>query len=535
MDSSTVASLPEWFRDYRPHQITAIDEVLDAFRYSDVVVLDAPTGAGKTLIAETVRQRLQLPAIYTCSTKSLQDQFIKDYPYGRVLKGRSNYPTELYPHKFGLSWQSLSCEDCTKNYTGGSCKWCSSPDVCPYEVAKSEALQSELMVVNTSYLLAEANYIGYLSRRNDNLGGQLIIADECDLLDEAVTGFVKVEVSARSVKELGIGTPRKVTVPASWLEWLDEIRPVVEARAKEARNQARANPDKRTVSRANYLSRLQKQIGALRQGVEAGGWVYTGSKERVEFKPVWADGVAKEALWRHGKKWLLMSATVISAGQLLSELGWEQTSSTVSVTSTFPVENRPVYIRPVANMIAKEKDVEWPKLVPEIQRILAEHPGERVLVHTHSYELADFLYRHLRSDQAATTRPILTYQSAAERASALATYLAEKGSVLLAPSLDRGIDLPGDACRVQVIAKVPFAYLGDKQVAGRLYGNGRVGQTWYTVSAIRTLVQMCGRGVRSETDTCTTYILDKQFESKLWGFNRGLFPQWWRDALKWRK
>lgn len=531
---STV-TLPSWFSSYRDHQVTAIDEVMEAFRYSDVVVLDAPTGAGKTLIAETVRQRLQLPAIYTCSTKSLQDQFIKDYPYGRVLKGRSNYPTELYPHKFNLSWQSLSCEDCTKNYTGGSCKWCSSPELCPYEVAKSKALDSELMVVNTSYLLAEANHIGHLSRRNNpEYGGpQLIIADECDLLDEAVTGFVKVEVSARSVKELGIGTPRKVTVPASWLEWLDEIRPVVEARAKEARNQARANPDKRTVSRANYLSRLQKQIGALRQGVEAGGWVYTGSKERVEFKPVWADGVAKEALWRHGKKWLLMSATVISAGQLLSELGWEMSSSFVNVQSTFPVGNRPIYVRPVANMIAKEKDVEWPKLVPEIQRILADHPGERVLIHTHSYELAEYLHRNAR-DQG-DNRPLLTYSSAGERAGKLEAYLDQPGSVLFAPSLDRGIDLPGDACRVQVVAKVPFAYLGDRQIQGRLYGGGRQGQTWYTCDAIRTLVQMCGRGVRSETDTCTTYILDKQFESKLWGFNRGLFPQWWRDALKWRK
>jgi ATP-dependent DNA helicase DinG len=522
-------TLPAWFDSYRDHQVTAIAEVLDAFQYSDVVVLDAPTGSGKTLIAESVRQALDLPAIYTCHSKSLQDQFFGDYPYAHILKGRSNYATELYPERYGSSWNSLSCEDCTKSYRDGDCDWCSDPSICPYEVAKSEAVDSDLMVVNTSYLLTEANYVGKLSRRGSSRG-QLIIADECDLLDEAVTSFVQVSISARTLKELKIGPPRRMTVEDSWLEWLEGIEPVVVAKAKEARVKARSDPNKRTVSRANYLSGLQRKLGDLRKGLESRSWVYTGDRDRVEFKPVWASEVAKGALWRHGSKWLLMSATVISAGSLLSELGHGGNSGLVVCPSTFPAENRPIFIRPVANMRAKEKEVEWPKLIPEIQRILDRHRGDRVLVHTHSYELANYL--HQVCSASNNSRPILTYTSASDRQSVLAQYLAEPASVLFAPSLDRGIDLPDDACRVQIIAKCPFGYLGDRQINARLHS--RNGQEWYTVNAIRDLVQMCGRGVRSETDTCSTYILDSQFVSKLWGMNRLLFPKWWRDALVWR-
>ena len=45
---------------------------------------------------------------------------------------------------------------------------------------------------------------------------------------------------------------------------------------------------------------------------------------------------------------------------------------------------------------------------------------------------------------------------------------------------------------------------------------------------------MLGRGVRSETDTCESYILDHSFTENLWARNRGLFPTWFKDGLDWR-
>jgi ATP-dependent DNA helicase DinG len=556
---STLSSLalPDWFDTFRPHQITAIEEILDAYRSgASAVVLDAPTGSGKTLIAESVRQLLRngtgnslsgtlagrgasadsganrygVPSyrtVYVCSTKSLQSQFIHDYPHARLLKGRANYATELYPEKFGTSWDSLSCEDCTKQLSAdGACKFCCDVSSCPYECAKNEALSADLAVLNTSYFLTESNYIGRFSGRD------FVIADECDLLDDAVTGFVTVSISARRVKELGISTPRYITKEDSWREWAESATPRVREAACLSRDKARHSSSPRDVKMANTLSNLARRMSELNHGLEAGGWVYTGTRERVEFQPVWADQVAKEALWSHGKKWLLMSATVINAESLLSSLGLEPgvNWATVQVESTFPVENRPIYVRPVANMKATEREEEWPKLLPAITQIAREHAGERILVHTVSYALTEYLMGNL----TGLLRPKWSYADSASRDFALRSYLATPNSILFAPSLDRGVDLPGDACRVQVVAKVPFGNLGDKKISARLYGSGARGQLDYTVNAVRTLVQMSGRGVRSETDTCTTYILDRQFEWKLYGSNRHLFPKWWRNALKWR-
>ena len=59
----------------RPRQIPAVDVIVEAFEAGKrIVVLEAPTGAGKTVIAEAVRRRLKVPALYVCTDKLLQDQ-----------------------------------------------------------------------------------------------------------------------------------------------------------------------------------------------------------------------------------------------------------------------------------------------------------------------------------------------------------------------------------------------------------------------------------------------------------------------------
>ena len=79
-----------------------------------------------------------------------------------------------------------------------------------------------------------------------------------------------------------------------------------------------------------------------------------------------------------------------------------------------------------------------------------------------------------------------------------------------------------------IVCKVPYPYLGDKQVAARAYTAG--GNLWYQVATIRSLVQMTGRGVRHEDDHCATYLLDGQFMT-LWQKSKSLFPKWWAEAL----
>jgi ATP-dependent DNA helicase DinG len=198
----------------------------------------------------------------------------------------------------------------------------------------------------------------------------------------------------------------------------------------------------------------------------------------------------------------------------------------VVVPSNFDSKKRPLYVYPVSDMSRKNREVAYPVLRDSLTAILARHPTERILCHTVSYALSDFLHREVSSVRT------VSYRSSAAKPLAIKQYLRQPASVLLAPSLDRGIDLPYDDCRVIVVAKIPFPNLSDKQVAARLYGTGREGRNWYTMKTIRSLVQMSGRGMRSVDDYCETYILDKQF-LQLHRQNKHLLPSWWRDALVW--
>ena len=62
-----------------------------------IVLLDGPTGAGKTVVAEAVRRARGRRGTYLCTRKSLQAQMVRDFCYAVELKGRDNYPTLDFP------------------------------------------------------------------------------------------------------------------------------------------------------------------------------------------------------------------------------------------------------------------------------------------------------------------------------------------------------------------------------------------------------------------------------------------------------
>lgn len=495
--------LPEWFGEYRPHQTQAIAHIMDSFKRVDLVVLDAPTGSGKTLIGESIRQEMKVKGLYTCSTKTLQDQFLSDYPYAKVLKGRGNYPTEIYQ-----PWPA-TCEDCEwQKEVHESCSYCHSKKTCPYQVAKNRARVARLAVLNTSYFLAALNAPG----AEQLTGRPLVILDEADTLEDELMRHVTLSIGKRVIAKYKLGVPEKVTVATSWGDWLTK------ADVKLTILSMKDNDKKEQ----DYLDRLVTKVRFLKRNIER--IVYTGDRDNVEFKPITVDWIGKNLLFSHGEKFLLMSATVISPDEMVGSLGWTKPFETVKLDSTFPVASRPVRVIPIADMSRKANERD--ELLRGIRRVLTHHPGERVLVHTVSYELCSLIRSDIRD------RPVFSYGQASDRATAISQFIATDGAVLVAPSLERGVDLPGDKCRVIVVAKVPFPFLGDKQVSTRLYGT-RGGQEWYGTRTVRSLVQMTGRGMRSEEDRCVTYILDKQFLG-LWNKNRRLFPKWWSEALDWR-
>lgn len=322
--------LPSWCEEIYPYQIAALQEIISVFKNgNEVAVMDAPTGAGKTLIGELVRQSLNLRTVYLCSSISLQEQFIKDFPHAALVKGRSNYATADEPSRF----PQLTAADCDKSRTdlpdcyycdpsvvardSMHCRWCHPVRDCPYESAKATAMRSDLVCTNTSYFLHEANYVGNLP-----LARQLIIVDEADLLEDTLLSFVEVSISKRRAKELDIVAPEKKTVESAWVEWAE----YAEKHLKEVRASGRFRGT--TVEAIRQRKSLDNLIRSVRRlndpnnGISSGGWVYTGyDKGDISFKPITVDHVAGEYLWKHSPRWLLMSATTISFPVMMESLG----------------------------------------------------------------------------------------------------------------------------------------------------------------------------------------------------------------------
>lgn len=518
--------LPTWVTSFREHQWKAALEIVNAFESgADVVWLNAPTGAGKTLIGEMVRRLMGANGFYVCSTKSLQDQFARDFDYAKVLKGRSNYPTLAMPYP------EYTAADCTK--TGGSeeasCYWCPEIHNCPYEKAKHDALSARLGILNTSYLLAEGNYIGKTS------GRKLNIIDECDTLEAELMGFVQYEVSEFRLKQLRLHAPKKGVRKKTILDWLtEELVPAIQNHLRHLPVSEDVKIIRERQGFTSLLGDTMRIIDDLTTEIEQGlveddhtsNWVRDNDAGPLVLKPVRV-GHYGGMVWGLADKWLCMSATIVSSEEMNESLGLNHLglkTVTVDVPMMFPVENRPIMVAPVARMSHKDKEAEYPKMLAGVKKVLEMHPDDRILVHTVSYDLAKYLMRYLRDPRC------ITYTSSFDKESALARYRKTERAVLLAASMDRGVDLKDDDCRVVVVAKVPFPSLGDRQVGMRLRGTG--GQEWYNVQTIRKLVQMTGRGVRSESDWCITYIFDSLFLEKVYKSAKHLLPEWWRDAIQ---
>lgn len=523
--------LPLWLHTIPAHQQQAIASIEDAYaRGAQAVVLSAPTGTGKTVIAELTRRRLGSQAVYAATTKTLQAQVLADFDYARVLQGRDNYPTELAPERFDDDTWRLSCADCTWTSAKPSCQWCSSKAACPYEVAKADALDADLAVLNTAYFLTEANGPGKVSGRD------LVILDEADTLESALMSHAEVRISRSWAQRLNLEPPSIVTHTAkkavsTWRAWAeDAYAQVSDARTRYSDH----DEDPGDVRARKHLDGLKAKLRMLIDGLaddDDPAWVYVDDRDgNIVFRPVTVSQLGPSLLWRHGERFLLMSASVISAQEMMDSLGMQGRWEHVEVPSTFAPERRPVYATPVADVTSKAYDEAVPQLRSALARIAEQHYADNILVHSVSYKLARDLVTYL--DGAPNVEhEIISYTSAQGRNRALSKF-RDRGrpAIMVAPSLARGVDLPDDACRVVVVAKIPYPYLGDRQVHARLYSPG--GQVWYQVATVRAIVQMTGRAMRHGDDHSVSYVLDRQFLS-LWRKAKHLFPSWWTDALSW--
>jgi ATP-dependent DNA helicase DinG len=120
-----------------------------------------------------------------------------------------------------------------------------------------------------------------------------------------------------------------------------------------------------------------------------------------------------------------------------------------------------------------------------------------------------------------TPRPPLL-QGDAPKLMLLRRFRAERDAVLVATmSFWEGVDVPGDALRLVVIDKIPFAVPTDPVVAARCAAIEAQGEnpfsTYSVPQAAITLKQGFGRLIRSSTDRGIVAILDRRIRTRGYG------------------
>jgi Rad3-related DNA helicase len=507
-------------RAFRPGQEEAIERALASDRKA--VVVTAPTGSGKSLIGMAAGAAYS-KSCYLCSSRQLQRQVVGDFPEALPMMGRNNFPCVQDYHRTADLCIHTPSTPCGLKFR------------CPYEVHKRRVAGHPLQILNYSYFLTEANYVGKFSEY------PLMVSDEADALEGLLTGFIELRLSRNRLETLGIRPPRRKTAEAkdglaAWREWADDVgKSRIAGRIRRLEEQiGTLRPEEELSEEEMALVREYKALDALRNKLEAfvthmdESWIFQehGSNENVEawtFQPTWlTPELSEQYFFRHAQRHLLMSATFPPKAVLSQMLGLPTGDiEYVEIPSTFPAANRPVVINPVADMGYKTFNSSLPGLLKTIEKILKKHRREKGIIHTVSWKLNEAVMR--------IGNPRLVSHNSHDKDEQLGRFIKSPDGVFVSPSSTRGVDLPDDKCRFVIIAKAPFQSLADKLVSSRVYGSG-LGAYWYRAICAQDIVQASGRGVRHQDDYCVTYLLDKQIE-KLVVDNQNLFPGYWKEAL----
>ena len=488
------------------------------------LVIAAPTGAGKSAIlyalanAITDLDMIQHDfdgngAIFTTSQKVLQDQYEADFPDMFVMKGRNNYPC----HQPAPSEESTNCD-------AGICLYKKAkPDCfedCPYKIAKQRAIQSKLVVTNFAYFIGESNNVNAFGKR------RLLVIDEAHNIENGLMNYVECTISDGLLKFCGLD----IKVPMfdffeDYSSFLEDLSDKAIYKAQELEIEMEKNPSMVFTDKKKQYDRLVKlsnKIGFIRYHEKTCRWIADTDidKRKVAFKPINISPFVKSLVFSFADTIILSSAT-ISRSYVKNCLGVTDFEY-FEVPSTFPVENRPIFSMNTGKMGYKFINEALPKIVRKVDELIDEFPDKKGIIHATSYKIARYIEEHSRHWNR------LVPHNSIDRMERLKFHMeSTKPTILLSPSMTEGIDLKGDLSRFQIIIKIPYASLADKQIKARMEED----KIWYANLAAVTLMQAYGRSIRSKDDVAMTFILDSAFKYFVKS-NEGLFCDWFKEAIK---
>jgi len=498
------------FPAWRDIQLEVMEQCLKSKKR--FLILDCPTGVGKSGIAVGLHHLLKANrTVITTSTKVLQSQYNKVFGIP-TMWGRSNYQCAVMPEV------TVDEGPCTID------KGCDSKEkwmICDYYRAKSIAAKAPLVILNNSYFLHEANFVGSFSNTD------FLVFDEGHLLESSLMGFVGVRLGFKTLAKYTDKWRDELESPFELLKIAREIQPMVTDEISVILGSLSNSIQSEAIKRLKRVNALNANLNKI-INTDLRQWVLNKDLSSFTLVPIMVNDVAEQYAFRHGKKILIMSATIGNAEIFGRQIGINPSEMEfIQARSPFLPPMRQVIFLPVVKLNYKSTEKDYEKLFVAINNILDKHKNQSGIIHCVSYKLRD---RILAGIAPRHQKRVITHgQEYMPREDAIAKFKSIRGAVLVSPSAEVGLDFPDDEARFCIWAKIPFADLRDKQVSARR----KMDPEWYVYTSVMNLIQGAGRIVRHEQDWGITYVLDLNMRWML-KHNRHLFPDWFMDAVHYR-
>ncbi len=562
------------FDNIRSNQEKVLGEIDQALKSGyKYIFLEAPTGFGKSAVAVALSRFLGSSHICT-STKDLQTQYSKDFPYLYEVKGRNNFPcivkedmgikescdygpclkedeydclykTRLsdYETKLeGTIYENIDIakyalkkyHDKTKQHSQlVQLQW----KPCEYFHQKWISVKSSHTIYNYKYFLSDLFYSSGVNKR------KLLILDEAHTLESEVSTFknfvINKEYLNRFFPKLNLPENKPLDVD-TYVDFCTHLKERFYDYINKGESLVGNDGDKKKAidaSEKNLIDALafEKNLSVFLDDLKSNkdNWLVTNMIKndndnkisRIKMEPLDVSNYFVD-IFDKGSVSLLMSATILSKDNLCKAVGLkkDQVKFIKIEESEFPVEHRPIYLMNVAWLSAKTMSESLPHIAKVIDNLLSVHKNDKGIIHTTSYSQLQFIKNNISKNNFV--RLIETNPKLDRNDMILKHFESLKPTVLISPSMYLGIDLKDDLSRFQIIVKVPYPDLTDKKISVLKQRNPK----WYEWNTILRLIQAYGRSIRNSEDYANTYILDSSI-SFLLKNGKDMIPKWFSEAI----
>lgn len=554
------AVLEHFPEEFKPRQIQkdilhGIEQQLNS-GYK-IVVLSAPTGVGKSLIAATLARYHGSSFVITAS-KQLQDQYSKDLKFLNPVKGKSNFAClKLMEHQGitksdlkqavqkGLTCEKGLCEETVKvkgKEVKESCKF--KPRIgepqpnskipqCFYYEQKYHALLSAHSIWNYAAYFQLMRY----GRKAyaDYIRKPVAIFDEAHKIEDQIIQFIGVDIYNGHVTECGVDI-KSYSLDDTKLvnELIHDLAKSYSGQIKELQESKKfqQNPDymqlARLESRYERMANAHAELESNKENFVINDPYFDerGSFRSLSIKPLDISKYVK-AFFDIDVQ-IFMSATIDKAS-FCENTGLDPDSVAFVDTpkSPFLPDKRRINFLNIRKLSYSSSRDDELAVISKIDDLLTQHADERGLILSSSEKKCIDIRNHLSEKNKSRIRICHSRnENGMTQDEIIQEHAMDENGVLLSSSLWEGVDLKDELSRFQIIAKVPYPNLSEKRTKIKMQRF----PLWYKSQTIVKLLQGFGRSIRSEQDWAVTYVLDAAADDLLLQC-KSMVPKSYYDVL----